>query len=778
MAIRNFAKYLAAAVLAVACTAQAPIDTQAPTSSEPVASEAFAPAVNIQFSDELIALIEENPDAVLEELGIERLERVFPDAGEFEPRSRKMGLHRFYRAVLKGDVPATKAAVSMADVPGVVSANPSRPIRLRAFNDTHFSKQWHYVNNSYSGADINVQGVWDKYTKGSSQVTVCVVDECVDPTHPDLLENLWKDGEGHTGYNYARSSYNMGIHSEDPGHGTHVAGTIGAVSNNGKGVAGVAGGNAAAGQLGVRLLSHAIFSGTEVASDANTYRAIKEGADKGAVISNNSWGYFADGAIDGKQDGEVSAKELAAYKSWEYDPALAAAIAYFVENAGCDADGNQRPDSPMKGGLIIFAAGNENIDYDIVGSNDPNVIEVGAFNIKGNKADYSNYGDWVDIAAPGGGATSKSDCIWSTVPLKLSKTGYAGLDDEGYPWVGTSMACPHVSGVAALIVSYFGGPGFTADDAKDILFAGLGNTIGGSKPIGKKVDALASFEYGVKHYPAGGGETPDEPSAPVLKLSQSKVTVKAHEEVKVPFTAYDPDGDAFTLSLDAGSRALSLNEAEYSLVIDGWKDEPGTYTATLTASDGTLFSSATLEYTLLPNHAPEVVGDVDNILLNSLQTPGIVMLDKVFRDEDGEKLTITTSNNNLACVSVSLDQENNRVLVTPLAYGNAEISVTAADFLGEEATVRVKVAIVNPSEPVRVTPEVASTDAYISVETEETVDVKLSLYSSTGARVLEMETKASAFDPIHLDVSTLAPGRYTAVLDYNGLSRKVRVIKY
>lgn len=794
MAIRNFAKYLAAAILAVACTAQEPFDTQAPTSSEPVASEAFTPAVNIQFSDELIDLIEEDLNlgvqtksaglnAVLEELNIERLERIFPDAGEFEPRSRAMGMHRFYRAVLRSDVPATKAAVSLADVPGIISATPSRRIVKRAFNDKYFSKQWHYVNKSYSNADINVQGVWDKYTKGNSQVIVCVVDEPIDPTHEDLVDNLWKDSQGHTGYNYVRKSYDMTIRPEngegDIGHGTHVAGTIGAMSNNNKGVAGIAGGDASVGQLGVRLMSHAIFSGSDVATDANTYRAIKEAADKGAVISNNSWGYSADGAIDGEQDGTVSSKELAEYKSWAYDPSLQAAFEYFAKYAGCDAQGNQRADSPMKGGLIFAACGNEGIDYDYIGANDPNVISVGSFGLKGGRATYSNYGSYVDIAAPGGAAQVDNDYIWSTVPRVLSSTGYEGIDKEGYVWVGTSMACPHASGVAALIVSYFGGPGFTADAAKEILFAGLGNTIGGKQPIGKKLDALASFDYGVKHYPAGGGGVPPvEPSAPMLTLSQNSVSVKAHEEVAVTFMAYDPDGDPLTISLTAGSRALTLNEADYSLVIDGWKDNPGTYTAILTVSDGTYFTSATLEYTLLPNHAPKVVGSVNNILLYSLQTPGIVPLESVFRDEDGETLSINYQNSDSACANVSYDKENNRILVTPLNYGGTEVTVKASDFLGEEASVGFKVAIVNPDEPVRVTPEVASTDAYISVETENAVTVKLQLYSATGTRVLEMETKASAFDPIHLDVSTLAPGRYTAILEYEGLTRKVRVIKY
>ena len=254
--------------------------------------------------------------------------------------------------------------------------------------------------------------------------------------------------------------------------------------------------------------------------------------------------------------------------------------------------------------------------------------------------------------------------------------------------------------------------------------------------------------------------------------------VKAHEEVTVTFMAYDPDADPLTISLNAGSRALTLNEEDRSLTIDGWKDNPGTYTATLTVSDGTFFTSANLEYTLLANHSPQVMSSVNNILLYSLQTPGIVPLESVFRDEDGETLTINYRSSDSACANVSYDKENNRILVTPLNYGGTEITVTASDFLGEDASVSFKVAIVNPDEPVRVTPEVASTDAYISVETENAVTVKLQLYSATGTRVLVMETKASAFDPIHLDVSTLAPGRYTAILEYEGLTRKVRIIEY
>ena len=782
MVTRNFAKYIATALVAVACTVEEPTVKQAPKSSEPVLP--IPASVNIQFDDNLIGLIEDDLasggvetksaslNAVLEELGIDHLERIFPDAGEYEARSRKMGLHRFYTAVLKEGTPATKAAVSLADVPGIVSVTPSRPIRKRAFNDPYFSKQWHLKNNRTAGGDINVEGVWDNYTTGSRDVIVCVVDESVDASHEDLIGNLWKDPQGHTGYNYARKNYNLSVFSGDTGHGTHVAGTIAAVNNNGKGVCGIAGGDALKGISGVRIMSHAIFSGYQQADDAQTYRAIKEGADKGAVISQNSWGYRADDCLGEDEGKDVSAAELAEYKSWDYDPAMAAAIQYFVTYAGCDAQGNQREDAPMKGGLVFFAGGNENIPYDYIGSNDPNVISIGAFGYNGTKAYYSNYGDWVDIAAPGGGDTDKADVVWSTLPESIETSGYAG---DG--WMGTSMATPHASGVAALIVSYFGGPGFTAESARDILFSGLGSTVGGSKPIGKKLDAMASFQYGVKHYPAGGGSSVSEP--PVLELDKTAVTVKAHEVVEVEFKAYDPNGDFVTLDLDTKSKAISLDQRDppSKLVVSGWKDQPGVHVATLTASDGHLSTSAKLTVTLLPNHGPQLVTSVSDMLLEGAQKVGTIPLEELFYDEDGETLSCWAQRvSGDDCVNARIADD--RVLIIPTGMGVATITVTATDFLGEEASVTFKVAVVDPKIPVRVTPEVASTEAVISIDSRQEVPVNLSLYTSTGGLALETKASASVFNPIVLDVSALAPGRYTAVLDYEGQSRRVRIIKY
>ena len=796
MAIRNFAKWALAALAAVACTVKEPVEPQAPSSAEPAVSSAFIPGqATICFTREMAERIEAglqtkgavtqvaDVNAMMREIGAVSLQRVFPDAGEFEERTRREGLHRYYKVVFSDATPVSKAVVRLGDLPGVESVTPSHRIEKRAvFNDPKLSQQWHYIGSN----SINVSDVWTNYTVGGSKVIVNVVDEPVDASHPDLQGNLWKDEEGHHGYNFARDTWDMSIRPEggywadykmnnygDIGHGTHVAGTIAAVNNNGVGLCGIAGGDYAKGIPGVRILSSAIFSGFDAyADDAQSAAAIKWGADHGAVISQNSWGYPYD-------EENYTLSQWKKLNIANFAPDIKEAVDYFIKYAGCDNQGNQLPDSPMKGGLVIFAAGNDGVAWDIISTYEP-IIAVGAYRPGLTRAYYSNYGSWVDIAAPGGEAGSSSTCIWSTLPEKVndgytdhnSGKGYVISTDYygGEDWQGTSMACPHVSGVAALIISYFGGPGFTADDAKAILYGGLGSTIGGSKPIGKRLDATASFQYGIEHY------TEADPQPPVVTLEQSEITVKAHESTEVRFTATDPNREQLTLSCTPGSQAVTFLPSELKLRIDGWKDKPGTYEATVTATDpGGLSHSATLTYTLLPNHAPQVLAPQEDKLLGL--TKGLTLDSRtLFTDEDGETLTLDVHSDNPNVAEAGLSK--NTIYVTPRAYGSATITLTASDWLGAEATLSFRVAVVDPDKPVAVQQTVVSSDATITVNTEKTVTVKVSLYASTGALVYQYETPASAFDPLHIDMSPLAPGRYTAVLEYDGKVQKVRVIKY
>ena len=484
---------------------------------EPVGEEGTVPAVQeqpsalipgtliVQFDEETAAAVASGAATkagamapVFEGLGVTSVERVFADGGEWESRHRAAGLHRWYR--IKYDPAAqaaTKAADGMLALPGVVFAEQERRIRKTAyFNDPMAPQQWALYNDgslgsAYSaGCDLNVQPVWTNYTAGASDVIVAVIDEGVQLDHPDLAAACIPGGadgsksfiDGYVGYTIPAGD-----------HGTHVAGVIGAVSNNGIGISGIAGGND--GKGGVHILSCAIFredpSDPEKTIQGDSYNAMVWAADHGAVIANNSWGYVYETEKEA-EEGSVGA--------------MGPAIDYFVQYAGCDKEGNQRADSPMKGGLVLFSAGNENYKMSWPAAYDK-VVSVGAVSAQFTRAYYSNYGEWVDICAPGG-------------DVKLGPTILSTVAGDGYGLMqGTSMACPQVAGVAALIVSYFGGPGFTAEMLKERLIGGANATkVASMLQIGPLVDATGAFTH--------KGTTPPDPATDVAaSVNSNNITL-------------------------------------------------------------------------------------------------------------------------------------------------------------------------------------------------------------------------------------------------------------
>ncbi len=424
----------------------------------------------VYFSDDMIDLIESDLASgsvrtkssefndVLDALGITEMHRVFPHAGKFEQRTRKAGLHKWYVVTYSEEIPHTKAADTFLGMKGIECIEPVSEIRPLKFNDPDYGKLWGLNNTDTPEADINVESVWEQYTTGSSDVIVCVVDTGVDINHEDLRDNCMTaaDVKEYAKDNTTHQSYVPGYAGIVAGdHGTHVAGTIAAVNNNGIGISGIAGGDKAQGISGVKILSHQIFVGEKGTTDEMSANAIKDGADKGAVISQNSWGY---------------PKEITKAKEVHK-----AAIDYFIEMAGYDEHGNQV--GPMAGGIVFFAAGNDGIE-DGAPAEYENVIAVGAIDRNGDRSSFSNYGSWVDIAAPG------TD-IYSTVP-----GGYESMN-------GTSMACPHVSGVAALLVSKLGGPGFTNDMLKERLLGSADTeTVPAGYMIGGLLNAYGAMVYG------------------------------------------------------------------------------------------------------------------------------------------------------------------------------------------------------------------------------------------------------------------------------------------
>jgi thermitase len=250
-------------------------------------------------------------------------------------------------------------------------------------NDPSFGDQWAYDK-------IKPEAVWDQQID-ASKVTVAVLDTGIDYTHPELEGRVIK------GYNFVDNSLDV---MDRFGHGTHVAGIIGAKGNNGIGVAGLA--------WNVNLLAVKVLGDNGQGSTAAVMKGIQYAADMGAKVINMSLG-SPDTAVD---------------------PALAQAIAY----------------ATSKGSLVVAAAGNNRGG---VGSpaNDPGALAVSStskFLFWEYLSWFSNRGDKIEVSAPGGG-------IWSTVPMNPNKTGATGYGKLS----GTSMACPMVAAEAALLFAKY-----------------------------------------------------------------------------------------------------------------------------------------------------------------------------------------------------------------------------------------------------------------------------------------------------------------------------------
>ena len=319
-------------------------------------------------------------------------------------------IHRFKLGA--GEDLATKLAELRANS-NVLYAEPDYILRAdRTPNDPLFFRQWGLQNTTVADADISAVEAWSQAT-GSESVVIAVIDTGVDYTHPDLAANMWvntgeipdnlidDDGNGYIddvhGWDFSTFDTLLGLPANDPmdynGHGTHVAGIIGAVGNNSVGVAGV--------NWKVRIMPVSFLGYFGMGFTSDAILALEYAWQNGARISNNSWG----------------------------GGAFSQALLDAIEIAGAH------------GHLFVAAAGNEATDNDTTphypsSYDTPYVVAVAASDMHDQLADFSCYGaSSVDLAAPGAG-------ILSTWP----NSQYASLD-------GTSMATPFVSGAAALLLS-------------------------------------------------------------------------------------------------------------------------------------------------------------------------------------------------------------------------------------------------------------------------------------------------------------------------------------
>lgn len=378
------------------------------------------------------------------------IHRVFPDAGKFEEAHKAFGLHLWYEMKFERQVMADRViralqSTSYFDIveqPRAYAHNDveDQPLPSGA-NDPQLKDQWYLKNTGQfggvAGADIKALQAWTIET-GKSNVIVAIIDGGIDFSHPDLAGARWINSDDipnngidddQNGYVDDYSGYNFGDQTSaiSPSvHGTQVAGVLAARTNNNFGISGLAGGSGFGD--GVKLMSLETFGATH---NGGFEQAMVYAADNGAVVAQNSWGGGSN--------------------------AIESAISYFIIRAGYDNSAANFAQNikvgPIAGGIVVFAAGNDNTDDPNMGypASLPEVMAVAATNGSDRKVGFSNYGPWVDIAAPG-------ESVISTTP------------GSSFGWnSGTSFSCPMVSAAVALIISHYS-PNVTRQEVMSRLY--------------------------------------------------------------------------------------------------------------------------------------------------------------------------------------------------------------------------------------------------------------------------------------------------------------------
>lgn len=430
-------------------------------------------------------------DRILNTVNTVRFERLFPDGGRFEERTRREGLHLWYYAKYDPSVPTSEMASllsSCKDIeiieyslaaetsdhrraasPAAGAQSVTRAIADEVrnvpfpFNESERSQQmqWHYNNTgnifaqtSQLGADANVYAAWQLST-GNPDVIVAVVDQGVKYDHEDLAANMWvneaelngtpgvdDDGNGYVddiyGYNFTKETGELDFSAELM-HGTHVAGTIAAVNNNGVGVCGIAGGSGRGD--GVKIMSCEILgkseSGSSGAGLAGQIRAIKYAADNGRRDLPEQLGIHRRNHLRDRLDTRFL---------------LGALACHGVLQQICGTGRKRQPDRPDGRRHRPLRRGQRRFERGLLSRRRRQRDQRGRNRVHGRPAYYTNYGTWVQISAPGGDQmlSNAYGGVYSTSVAADGSSGYEGSQ-------GTSMACPHVSGACALAVSYYYG---------------------------------------------------------------------------------------------------------------------------------------------------------------------------------------------------------------------------------------------------------------------------------------------------------------------------------
>ena len=519
--------FLTAIVLNVSCTKEFREDVagQATDNSLLAAKLVGDPTRTAENGSLLVKLDEESAQQLAKTNTPETIRSIF---GETEVRSvtyalgvlpknlqvaQRYGLDRWYKVTFDEKIPNVEMAIRIAPSPKVrsiqyntfIKAIPTESVipfeeivRTRSnssgntglpFNDPYLSAQWNMINDgsmagSVAGADIGVKDAWS-LTAGDPSIIVAVFDDAVNSIHPDLRDGIWvnsteksgssnKDDDGNNyiddknGFNFVDCMIDkegkMKSEALDwtlgSGHGTHCAGVIGATNGNGKGISSIAGGTG--NKDGVKLMSCQIFKGGASATDAQRAQAYVYAADNGACIAQCSYGNTSiitddQTYINGNEENKIKGSPL------EYE-----ALQYFLDPENSNHES-------LTGNIAIYSSMNEAHPYSGYPGALSCCISVSAFGYDFTPSWYSNYGPGVKISAPGGEFSSEDDAFKAILSTGVSNSvtsspGYNsgnGRIDNDYVYMnGTSMACPHVSGVVALGIAYAKklGKQFTRDE--------------------------------------------------------------------------------------------------------------------------------------------------------------------------------------------------------------------------------------------------------------------------------------------------------------------------
>ena len=750
-------------------------------------------------------------DRIAASLGATEVRRVFHEGGRFAERRRKFGLHLWYDVKFDDTLPVSRAQAELGSLSAVAHVQPVYTIRMfdagntlpeeavyvpaqrraeRAgagpFDDPGLPKQWHYNNDGsgtkwVEGSDINLFEAWE-VTAGDPSVIVAVTDHGVEYDHPDLAGNMWVNeaelngtpgvDDDNNGYVDDIYGWNVILDSGtiNPGtHGTHVAGTVAAVNNNGIGVCGVAGGTGNGD--GARIMSLAIFVSTS--ANAGSYPdAYAYAADNGAVISQNSWGYTSGVAMP--QD-------------------VSDALDYFIANAGVDENGNQT--GPMKGGLLVFAAGNEGTPSARMPAADPRTLCVTAMCSDYTRPNYANYSDDVDIFAPGG--ADGNDRNYSDADRVYSTDLDGGYS---YKW-GTSMACPHVSGIAALVVAHYGvgHPGFTVEECREILLRSY-------RSVSEYVEPKYDGKLGVGLADAGmifledAGTAPGTVSAPAaramgrelelawtvpadgngLPVAEFRLTYTGRGIGKTEGKAPDTSGEVVLRNYTAVAETATYiwtgqYNTEYRFEVSGI-DRFGH------ESEKVSFSHSTGDY---ENGKPRTQQDFAPVEFENVGEAYALSFDlsEYFTDPnfgDGDMLSYSLINRNEDIVDAAVQE--GRLVLLPVGKGTGRVTVTATDLDGEGVQSVLTVTVLNgpepaaPAEGLRLSPNPAGDELGIAAGVRD-AEVEVTVYDAAARRVIAGTVALDSRGYGTLNVSALAPGTYTLVLEAPGLSENGSFVK-